>query len=253
MSDSRAAANQELRTKNSQNPNLTNIMKTKKILALLISGVFATTMASQGAVITMPSGLSAGDQYRLVFVTSTTTTATSTDINTYNTFVNNLAITAGLDTIAGTVEGSTTWTAIGSTSSVNAIDNTSTTGAGTGIGIYLLNDTAIATSYTDLWDDSIATPLNVDELGASYGNEIVWTGSKSNGLNEGILTLGNTLVNFGQTNSTVGSWMDRNIAFDGTQNRRLYAMSGILTVPEPSSTALLGLGGLALMLRRKRS
>ena len=53
MSDSRAAANQELRTKNSQNPNLTNIMKTKKILALLISGVFATTMASQGAVIIM--------------------------------------------------------------------------------------------------------------------------------------------------------------------------------------------------------
>jgi hypothetical protein len=27
----------------------------------------------------------------------------------------------------------------------------------------------------------------------------------------------------------------------------------VMTVPEPSSTALLGLGGLALMLRRKRS
>ena len=48
---------------------------------------------------TVPTTLSPGDQYRLVFVTSTTTTATSTDINTYNTFVNNLAITAGLDTI----------------------------------------------------------------------------------------------------------------------------------------------------------
>ena len=27
----------------------------------------------------------------------------------------------------------------------------------------------------------------------------------------------------------------------------------VVTVPEPSSTALLGLGGLALMLRRKRN
>ena len=30
-------------------------------------------------------------------------------------------------------------------------------------------------------------------------------------------------------------------------------LNGIVTVPEPSSTALVGLGGLALMLRRKRS
>jgi len=234
-------------------------MKTKKILALLISGVFATTMASQGAVITMPSGLSAGDQYRLVFVTSTTTTATSTDINTYNTFVNNLAITAGLNTIAGTVEGSTTWTAIGSTSSVDAIDNTSTTGAGTGIGIYLLNDTTIATSYTDLWDGSIANLLNVDELGdgTSYGNNVVWTGSTSAGVAEGSVTLGNSgasSVNMGKTNLSNGSWIDRNIPFDGADSYHLYAMSGVLTVvPEPSSTSLLGLGGLALALRRSRS
>jgi hypothetical protein len=37
---------------------------------------------------------------------------------------------------------------------------------------------------------------------------------------------------------------------DGNYNTDLYALS--LAVPEPSSTALLGLGGLALMLRRKR-
>jgi hypothetical protein len=37
----------------------------------------------------------------------------------------------------------------------------------------------------------------------------------------------------------------------GTYNTDLYALS--IAVPEPSSTALLGLGGLALMLRRKRS
>ena len=232
-------------------------MKTKKILALLISGVFATTMASQGAVITMPSGLSAGDQYRLVFVTSTTTTATSTDINTYNTFVNNLAITAGLDTIAGTVEGSTTWTAIGSTDSVNARDNTSTTGAGTGIGIYLLNDTAIATSYTDLWDGTIANLFNVDEQGDSgpYANSQVWTGTNGDG-STGNDPLGTATPEFGKTNLTgVNTWINRlsGPTWPNTDTYHLFAMSGILTVPEPSSTALLGLGLSSLLLRRRRS
>ena len=57
---------------------------------------------------TVPTTLSPGDQYRLAFVTSTTTAATSSNIADYNTFVNNLATTAGLDTIPGAVEGSTT-------------------------------------------------------------------------------------------------------------------------------------------------
>ena len=233
-------------------------MKTKKILALLISGVFATTMASQGAVITMPSGLSAGDQYRLVFVTSTTTTATSTDINTYNTFVNNLAITAGLNTIAGTVEGSTTWTAIGSTSSVNARDNTGTTGAGTGIGIYLLNDTAIATSYADLWDGTIDNLFNVDEQGDSgpYANRQVWTGTNGDG-STGADPLGTATPEFGKTNmdSTPNFWINRlsGPTWPNTATYHLFAISEVLTVPEPSSTSLLGLGGLALALRRSRS
>ena len=87
-------------------------MKAKKILALLISGVFATTMASQAAVITMPSGLSHGDQYRIVFVTSTTIQATSSDISTYNAHVTAAAaLNPDLAVIEGTVERTTTWTA----------------------------------------------------------------------------------------------------------------------------------------------
>jgi len=42
----------------------------------------------------IPSGLSPGNQYRLVFVTDGTIQATSTDINTYNTFVDNEAHTS---------------------------------------------------------------------------------------------------------------------------------------------------------------
>ena len=229
----------------------------KKILALLISGVFATTMASQAAVITMPSGLSHGDQYRIVFVTSTTIQATSSDISTYNAHVTAAAaLNPDLAVIEGTVEQTTTWTAIGSTDSVNARDNTSTTGAGTGIGIYLLNDTAIATSYTDLWDGTIANLFNVDEQGDSgpYANSQVWTGTNGDG-STGNDPLGTATPEFGKTNLTgVNTWINRlsGSTWPNTDTYHLFAMSGILTVPEPSSTALLGLGGLALMLRRKR-
>jgi len=230
----------------------------KKILALLISGVFATTMASQAAVITMPSGLSHGDQYRIVFVTSTTIQATSSDISTYNAHVTAAAaLNPDLAVIEGTVEQTTTWTAIGSTATVNARDNTSTTGAGTGIGIYLLNDTAIATSYTDLWDGTIANLFNVDEQGDSgpYANSQVWTGTNGDG-STGNDPLGTATPEFGKTNLTgVNTWINRlsGSSWPNTDTYHLFAISGILTVPEPSSTALLGLGGLALMLRRRRS
>ena len=228
-------------------------MKTK-ITSLILASLFGATIASQAAVITMPTGLSAGDQYRLVFVTSTTIAATSTEIATYNTFVNDLATLEGLNYIAGQT---TTWTAIGSTATDNARDNTSTTGAGTGIGIYLLNDTTIATSYTDLWDGAIANLFNVDESGNSgpYANSQVWTGTNGDG-STGTDPLGTATPEFGKTNLTGSNkWINRlsGASWPNTDTYHLFAISGILTVPEPSSTALLGLGGLALMLRRKRS
>jgi len=205
-----------------------------KIRTLVLAGLFAATMASQGAVTIVPTGLSAGDQYRLVFITSTTTPATSTDINTYNTFVNNRAIAVGLDTIAGTEEGSTTWTAIGSTATVDAIDNTSTTGAG--VPIYLLNDTKIADDYADLWDGSIDNILDRDESGAEQYNKVVWTGTTSAGVKDGSLTLGNSgasSVTMGKSNLANGSWIDRGIPFDGADPYHLYGISGVLTVAAP--------------------
>ena len=60
----------------------------------------------------------------------------------------------------------------------------------------------------------------------------------------------------------IKQWMldfDTGIMSGSDQNRARYAWAvldgdvGIAAVPEPSSTALLGLGGLAMLLRRKRS
>jgi hypothetical protein len=91
----------------------------------------------------IPSGLSPGNQYRLVFVTDGTIQATSTDINTYNTFVDNEAhnstILNDAFTNVGIDPASITWKVIGSTASVNAIGNTSTNTVHTSVPIYGLD------------------------------------------------------------------------------------------------------------------
>ena len=223
-------------------------MKTK-ITSLILAGLFGATIASQAAVITMPTGLSYGDQYRLVFVTSTTRDATSADIDIYNDFVN---AAAALNTdLAWAGE----WTAIASTDTVNAIDNTSTTG--TGVPIYLLNDTLFAADYTTLWTTNAKPSLNITEQGVIGGTSLVWTGTKSSGFADGADELGDGTPRAGKSDVTSGQnqswWITRINRPNNTETLSLFAISGILTVPEPSSTALLGLGGLALMLRRKRS
>ena len=237
-------------------------MKTK-ITSLILASLFGATIASQAAVITMPSGLSAGDQYRLVFVSSTTIDATSSDIDIYNAHVTAAAaLNTDLATFAGTIEQTTTWTAMVSAGTTTALadnvrDNTSTTGAGTGIGIYTLDGASIATSYTDLWDNSLTNPLNINESGILL-DTTVWTGSSASGITSSAGPLGSGTSRFGQSqrysgNPTASWWFNRSGTTVQSTSRSLYAISGILTVPEPSSTALLGLGGLALMLRRKRS
>jgi hypothetical protein len=63
----------------------------------ILSGVAFANLGISGvaeAFQLIPSGLSPGNQYRVVFVTDGTIQATSTDINTYNTFVDIDILTA---------------------------------------------------------------------------------------------------------------------------------------------------------------
>ena len=206
-------------------------------------------MASQAAVVTVPTGLNPGDQYRLVFVTSTTRNATSTTIADYNSFVNTAAaLNSDLDGIS--------WTAIASTNSVNALTNTSTAGAGTGITIHLLNDTLFAADYTTLWTTNAKPSLNITEQGVIGGTSLVWAGTNPDGTTNSA-TLGEASARAGKSNVTSGqtqSWWITRANQTNTLEFSIFAMSEVLTVavPEPSSTALLGLGGLALIFRRRK-
>ncbi len=59
----------------------------KRIIPFLLLAVALAGGAQAGTVVTVPTDLNPGDQYRLVFVTNGTRDAQSTDIADYNTFV----------------------------------------------------------------------------------------------------------------------------------------------------------------------
>ena len=90
--------------KSDQSPYLKNPFIATAAAALVL--VAAT--GSLASPITVPTGLNPGDAYRLVFVTSTTLDATSSDIADYNAFVSGVA-----NTVPELVALGTTWTAIG--------------------------------------------------------------------------------------------------------------------------------------------
>lgn len=203
------------------------------------------------AFVVAPPGLSDGDEYRYVFVTSTLTDATSDQISIYNGFVQSAA-----DNSAPVNALGLTWSAIASTSSVDARDNTGTNPNtdGAGVPLYLLDGTKIADDYNDLWDGSIDAPLNLTETGVtliSAGEfDPVWAGSESDGT-ASVGPLGSTETfgaSFGAYSGT-GNWITEEFT-DPVNTLPVYAISGVITVPEPTSLALLGLGGLLFMKRR---
>ena len=114
----------------------------------------------------VPSGLGAGDSFRLLFISTSDRDASSSDIAVYNTFIQNLVDTNGHDDIKA---HSATFRMLGSTEDVDARDNTGTTG--TGVPIYWLNGAKVADDYADFYDgdwDEEATGAR--ETGASVSH-----------------------------------------------------------------------------------
>jgi hypothetical protein len=211
------------------------------VTTIVVFGLFQSGPATAAPVIT-PIGLNPGDTYRLVFVTSTTTTAASSDINFYNNFVNTLGFAA-----------------TGSTASVDARDNTNTNPTqGLGTAIYLLDgSTKVAENNVDLWNRNIAAAINLDETGSGPISTTVHAGTFIDGMATAGFSLGDATSSIGSTSSSqTGSGWIFSFASSSNVELGLYGISGILTVaevPEPASLALFALGfaGIVCVRRRK--
>lgn len=197
----------------------------------LVLGLAATPALA--APITTPPGLNVGDSYRLAFITSTFTTGTSGNIADYNTLATN---TANSQTELAAL--GTTWTAIASTSAVDARDNTNTNpNVGVGVPIYRLDGLRIADNNTDLWDSSIQNALSINQSG-NMVSTLPWTGTRADGTKgPGGFSgpLGADPAIGGSSSATTQSWIIAGGYSTSPPNPNpIYAISDIITVAAPS-------------------
>ena len=182
----------------------------------------APTVAADSPLV--PSGIEPGDSFRLLFVTSTTTAATAAGIADYNAFVQaRAAANANLAGFSGQ------FAALISTASVDAKDNTSTTG--TGVPIYWLGGEKVADDYADLYDNDWDSVSGMTESGSAYTG-LVWTGGNRAGGKSGQRYAGADEVRLGDL-SDVTLPLSSPTARAATESHPLYALSPLITVAQP--------------------
>ena len=206
----------------------------------------AVPQAAVGAPITIPSGLNAGDTYFLAFVTDGLHDSASSDILVYDAFV---ASQAGLEPALSAL--ATTWKAIGSTPSVDAVTHSGVSGP-----VYNLGGDLIATGSADMFDGALGAPIVYDQFG-NISQHHVFTGSDQFGVRHPTQELGGSsgYSNFGYSYLTSSLWMYDDGVIQSARYS-VYGISGPLTVPasvpEPSTISLMLLGPLLLLCRTHR-
>ena len=188
-----------------------------------------------------PSGLTTGDKFRLMFVTFTGHSPTSTDITTYNTYVQGQA-NAG--SAHSAIKPYSSWfRVVGSTADTDARDNTATTYTSTnkGVPIYWLNGNKVVVEYEDFYDGDWDDEANPTERNGNTtaSAAFFWTGSKSDGTEfiavSGSNALGESGVITGRLNGSGGP-INSGLANPPNGNYRYYALSGVFVVPSDPPT-----------------
>ena len=172
----------------------------------------------------VPDGIEPGDSFRLLFVTSSTRDASSSNIADYNAFVQSAA-----GSNAGLKPFKDGFTALISTGSVNVKDNAATTGAG--VPIHWLGGEKAADDYADFYDLSWDSVSGKTETGGSYTG-LVWTGGNGYGAT--------SLRSYaGAAQVRMGDLSDATLPLGAPTTRAaseaypFYALSPVFTVAEP--------------------
>lgn len=189
--------------------------------AVVAASLFSTALPAFGdplsdAIDALPDGT----EYRVLTVTSTKSAATSNDIATYNTFVQDAAAAGSATAPLGL-----TWQALASTTSTNAVDNVGLSNTDTTpVVIFNTFGEVVATSGADLWDGVVSAFVAGTENGLSFsvddgclngvctgipndplGDPSVWTGTNVDGTVIG--PLGSTNPHVGATTRIDSIWI----------------------------------------------
>ena len=190
-----------------------------------------------------PAGIGPGERFRLIFLSSTKRNATSSDIETYNTFVQNAAAAGH----ANIQDHASRFRVVGCTQAVDARDNTGTNTNGPGVPIYWVGGNKVADSDTDFYDGSWDDEANDrNELGndahdTSQTGNYTWTGCSHDGTEVFL----RPVVSTRQKRSPMGKLnASGNGPIEGTgstlkdSTRPFYALSPVFQVPSLNASTL---------------
>ena len=201
-----------------------------------------------------PNGVTGGDQFRLIFLSSTQRKPNSTNIADYNTFVQDLAA----DGHTGIQPYADGFNVVGCTTDVDARDNTATTftNANKGVPIYWLNGNKVADNYQDFyngdWDDEVndKTELGNNGPDTSVAANYPATGCEDDGTEASFgadqQALGDTEVRLGNPNNSSSSRnpLSGQGGANRSINRHMYGLSQVFELIQlPSNTGTLTTGG----------
>ena len=184
-----------------------------------------------------PADLGDGDQFRLLFLSSTKRDGSSTDIAVYNDWIQDL-VAVGHPNIRAYSAG---FRVVGCTADVDARDNTGTTG--TGVPIYWLDGNQVADDNADFydgdWDDEAndknesgnngpdtSQPTNYPLTGCDHdGTEFLASNGSSRGL-------GAVFVRIGRPNDSVAGNdpLSSNYNTSPSSQHPMYGLSQVFTV-----------------------
>ena len=203
---------------------------------------FGVDIASAETILSTPHGLQAGGHFRFVYVTRVPTTVYSSDIATYDAFVNYFS--------DATYNGERiTWKAIASTSSVNAINHIGVTG----YPVYNVDGVRVAatdsTGPHGLWSGSLESSISQYIGSKPTGNDTyVWTGTNTDGTatayggttpgtDSPTGTLGSSRATVGDRFSSDYKWSTYWYPETIYTHYKMYGISEELTVmaPDPST------------------
>ena len=213
----------------------------KNYITLLATFLISTTTSVHALLV--PAGLVNGDRYHIIFKTSGTIDGTSSDIATYNNFVNAAAA-------SGTETAGATYSVIASTPTVSAAANIASI-TSSPYPIYNTLGELVFNNGSEIFGGNLQNLARYDESGVQR-NGLHWTGS-NHATGGSFLPLGGPgIIHYGENSLGSASWLQRG----GSNSSSTYALLGIseeltATVPEPSTA--IPLFGLLAVVAWKRN